>query len=243
VRPQRLRSIELSTEHVFDVHTEAHEGALWIDPGSPRLTEETNMNDDTLTILGRVATDPTLGRTASGIPVVNFRMASTHRRFDQASQRWVDAGTNWYSVAAFRQLGEHAKASLRTGDSVIVTGRLKIRNWEANGKHGTSVDLDAEAIGHDLRWGTSAFLSASRLSSAGTYAGAPAEPSATRGEYGDDAAHAAGSITAGGSHEMTGVGEPGDADAQEDLDVEWAAPTASVGTDDESEVEPEPVPF
>lgn len=120
---------------------------------------------DTLTVAGNVATDPIQGRTASGIPVTNFRLASTHRRFDNTTQTWVDAGTNWYSVAAFRQLGEHAKASLRTGDSVIVTGRLKIRTWEANGKQGTSVDIDADAIGHDLRWGTSAYLRTSRATS------------------------------------------------------------------------------
>lgn len=112
---------------------------------------------DTVTIVGNVATDPTQGRTASGIAVTNFRLASTHRRFDEATQTWVDVVTNWYSVAAFRQLGEHAKASLRSGDSVIVTGKMKIRAWENNGKHGTSVDIDAHAIGHDLRWGTTAY--------------------------------------------------------------------------------------
>lgn len=119
---------------------------------------------DTLTIVGKVATDPTQGQTGSGIPVTNFRMATTHRRFDNDTQTWVDGATNWYSVAAFRQLGEHAKASLRCGDSVIVTGRLKIRTWESNGKSGTSVDVEADAIGHDLRWGTTAYLRASRAS-------------------------------------------------------------------------------
>jgi len=117
---------------------------------------------DTVTIVGNVATDPTQGRTASGIAVTNFRLASTHRRFDDATQTWVDVATNWYSVAAFRQLGEHAKASLRSGDSVIVTGRMKIRAWENNGKHGTSVDIDADAIGHDLRWGTTAYRRSTR---------------------------------------------------------------------------------
>ena len=112
---------------------------------------------DTITIVGNVATDPTQGRTANGTPVTNFRLASTHRRFDDATQTWVDVSTNWYSVAAFRQLAENAKASLRSGDSVIVTGRMKIRSWENNGKQGTSVDIDADAIGHDLRWGTAAY--------------------------------------------------------------------------------------
>lgn len=120
---------------------------------------------DTITIMGKVATDPTQGQTSGGIPVTNFRLASTHRRFDNATQTWVDAGTNWYSVAAFRNLATHARASLRCGDSVIVTGRLKIRNWESNGKHGTSVDIDADTIGHDLRWGTSAYARAARATS------------------------------------------------------------------------------
>lgn len=122
--------------------------------------------NDIVTVVGRVATDPTQGQTRSGAPVTNFRLASTHRRFDDAAQQWVDGATNWYSVAAFRQLGEHAKASLRTGDSVIVTGRLRIRSWEANGKQGTSVDIDADAIGHDLRWGTTAYLPRTRANSA-----------------------------------------------------------------------------
>ena len=121
---------------------------------------------DTITIVGNVATDPTQGRTASGIPVTNFRLASTHRRYDDATQTWVDVATNWYSVAAFRQLGENAKASLRSGDSVIVSGRMKIRAWENNGKHGTSVDIDADAIGHDLRWGTTAYRRSPRSTTA-----------------------------------------------------------------------------
>ncbi|MGG1910215.1 single-stranded DNA-binding protein [Microbacterium sp. NRRL B-14842] len=91
-----------------------------------------------MTIVGRVATEPTPGRTSAGVPVTNFRLASTHRRFDAASGSWVDAGTNWFSIAAFRQLAEHARASLRVGDSVIVSGRLRVRPWESNGKQGTS---------------------------------------------------------------------------------------------------------
>ena len=138
---------------------------------------------DTMTIVGRVATDPTQGQTGGGVPVTNFRLASTHRRFDAATQSWTDSGTNWFSVAAFRQLGENAKASLRTGDTVIVTGRLKIRNWESNGKHGTSVDIEADAIGHDLRWGTTAYRPHPR-SAQGTAgaSGSSAEEPSSEGE-------------------------------------------------------------
>lgn len=165
---------------------------------------------DTVTIVGRVATDPTQGQTTGGAPVTNFRLASTHRRFDNASQSWVDSETNWYSVAAFRQLGEHTKASLRTGDSVIVTGRLRIRTWESNGKQGTSVDIVAEAIGHDLRWGTSAFLARSR-----------ATPS-DAGAHGNAAEHRAADaeVEAGTDTETDAEGE--DERGLPDLDISWA---------------------
>lgn len=166
-----------------------------------------------LTIVGRVATDPTIGRTTSGIPVTNFRLASTHRRFDQATNSWIDAETNWFSVAAFRQLAEHARASLHTGDSVIVTGRLKIRSWEANGKHGTSVDIDADAIGHDLRWGTSTYMSRSKVLGAGREF-EDADASRTRGDV--DAA--AGDSGASEFDE----GAP-DGDVLDDIDVSWSA--------------------
>lgn len=142
---------------------------------------------DTLTIVGRVATDPIQSRTGGGVPVTNFRLASTHRRFDSATQAWIDAGTNWFSVAAFRQLGENAKASLRTGDSVIVTGRLKIRNWESNGRQGTSVDIEADAIGHDLRWGTTAYRPQSRSATPDPAAVSHADD-ADAAESGDDLA-------------------------------------------------------
>lgn len=168
---------------------------------------------DTVTIVGNVATDPTQGRTTSGIPVTNFRLASTHRRFDDATQTWIDVVTNWYSVAAFRQLGEHAKASLRSGDSVIVTGRMKIRAWENNGKQGTSVDIDAEAIGHDLRWGTTAYRRSARSA-----VDAPPRSGATSSDPRTDAQRSS---------------RPGD-DVPEDVDTSWAATDGErIGSEDD----------
>ncbi|KDA05525.1 single-stranded DNA-binding protein [Microbacterium sp. CH12i] len=119
--------------------------------------------NDTVTILGRVGADPNRSETTSGVPVVNFRVASPQRRYDSKTQSWIETGTNWYNISAFRQLADHAKASLRQGDGVIITGRLKVREWETAGRKGVSVDVEAEAIGHDLRWGASAFMKANRL--------------------------------------------------------------------------------
>lgn len=118
--------------------------------------------NDTVTILGRVGGDPNRSATTTGVPVVNLRVASPQRRFDGKTQSWIETGTNWYNVSAFRQLADHVKSSLHSGDAVIVTGRLKLREWESGGRKGLSADIEAEAIGHDLRWGASAFAKASR---------------------------------------------------------------------------------
>lgn len=113
---------------------------------------------DIITVRGYVATDVRLTSAQSGLAVAGFRMCSTDRRFDRESNAWVDGHTNWYSVSMFRQLATNAGASLKKGDRVIVTGRLKVRPWiNADGRTGTSVDIDADTAGHDLMWGTANF--------------------------------------------------------------------------------------
>jgi single-strand DNA-binding protein len=113
---------------------------------------------DTITITGNVATPPELKRTSSGVAIATFRVASGQRRYDRDAGAWSDAGTNWYTVSAFRTLADHAYRSLQKGDRVILTGRLRLREWENGTRRGTAIEIDAEAIGHDLLWGTTTFM-------------------------------------------------------------------------------------
>ncbi len=131
---------------------------------------------DILSVTGVVAADPKHFVSAAGRPVVSFRLASTERRFDRATSSWVDAGTSWYSVSAFNALAENAAASLRRGDRVVLRGRLRIRDWEKDGRTGTTADIVAESIGHDLLWGTTTFTRVSPAS------GARQDPPAGGGE-------------------------------------------------------------
>lgn len=123
---------------------------------------------DTITITGNVATEPESKRTSGGVSITTFRLASAQRRFDRPTGVWVDSGTNWYSVSAFRGLADHAFASLRKGQPVVLTGRLRIKDWDNGTKRGTDVEIDAEAIGHDLRWGTSTFSKDAPAATAGS---------------------------------------------------------------------------
>jgi len=112
---------------------------------------------DTITLTGLVATDPKHIITSEGLAITNFRLASTQRRYDKSEGKWVDGETNWYTVTSFRQLAINASASLKKGERVIVTGRLKLRSWDTGERTGMSVDVEAEALGHDLLWGSTTF--------------------------------------------------------------------------------------
>lgn len=39
----------------------------------------------------------------------------------------------------------------------MVTGKIRVRDWDNGERSGTAVEIDAEAIGHDLAWGNAAF--------------------------------------------------------------------------------------
>lgn len=110
-----------------------------------------------ITIVGNIVGEPEFGRTKSGDAVTTFRVACSQRKFDRETQAWSDGPTNWYSVSTFRRLAEHAIKSLHGRERVVVSGKLRLRQWEDGTRRGVSADIDADAVGHDLLWGTSIF--------------------------------------------------------------------------------------
>lgn len=116
---------------------------------------------NTVTAAGIVATTPRHVQTDEGLDITSFRLASNRRRYDDELQQWVDVDTNWYTVVAFRALAANAEKSLRKGDRVVVSGRVRIRDWEHDSGSGTSVEVEADALGHDLLWGTTTYTRSS----------------------------------------------------------------------------------
>lgn len=112
---------------------------------------------DMMTLTGLVATNPRHLTLSDGKPITSFRLASSQRRFDRASQRWVDGDTNWYTVSSFRDLAINAAESIQKGDRVVVMGHLRIRDWENTDRSGTTVEIEADTIGHDLVWGQASY--------------------------------------------------------------------------------------
>ncbi len=150
---------------------------------------------DTISLTGLVATSPKYIVTATGLSITSFRFASTQRRYDRAEQKWVDGDTNWYTVTTFRQLAINVSASIQKGQRVVITGRLRVRDWATDDKHGTNVEIDAEAVGHDLSWGTTVFTRSTATAVADA-------------DSADDKAEAAGDV----------AGAEGDAKASADTD-------------------------
>ncbi len=110
-----------------------------------------------ITIAGLVATTPRHLITQDGLPITSFRLASSTRKFDSVNNKWIDGDTNWYTITSFKTLAINTAGSVNKGDRIMVSGVLRVRDWDNGERAGTSVEVEAEAIGHDLSWGTSVF--------------------------------------------------------------------------------------
>lgn len=105
---------------------------------------------NTLAIEGFVGSDPRVSKTNQGTTVCSFRTAVNHRRLDSTTGQWVNNGTSWYTVTTYGTLADNVASQVHKGSAVVVVGDLKIREWEANGRQGTSVEITASAVGPNL---------------------------------------------------------------------------------------------
>jgi single-strand DNA-binding protein len=73
-----------------------------------------------VTIIGNVLTAPEWRRTTqSGTLATNFKVASTARRLDRESGRWVDGNSLRIRVNCWRKLAEGVASSVMTGDPIV----------------------------------------------------------------------------------------------------------------------------
>jgi single-strand DNA-binding protein len=109
--------------------------------------------DTTITVIGNLVDDPELRFTPSGAAVANFRIASTPRIFDKATNEWKDGEGLFLSCSVWRQVAENVAESLSKGTRVIVSGRLKQRSYETKeGEKRTVYEIEVEEIGPSLRY-------------------------------------------------------------------------------------------
>lgn len=126
-----------------------------------------------ITIIGNLTADPELRFTpGSGDAVANFTVAATPRTFDRQSNEWKDGDTLFMRVAAWRELGENVAESIAKGMRVVVTGRLKSRQYETKeGEKRTVIEIEAEEVAPSLRYATATVVRAQRNGQGGQQGG------------------------------------------------------------------------
>lgn len=124
------------------------------------------MNEIQVTVHGNVVAEPIEREGRNSSIFTTFRIATTpYKR--TADGKFVDGETSFFNVISFGPLAANVAAALRKGQPVIVDGHLTIRQWSVDGRSGTTAEIDARHIGHDLSWGRAAFERVSRAAALG----------------------------------------------------------------------------
>lgn len=145
------------------------------------------MSENSVTLVGNLTEDPELRYTGQGTAVTNFRLAVNRRVKDATTGEWKDGDASYFRVNVWRDLAEHVADSLRKGTRVIVTGSLKMREWETQeGEKRREFEIEATEVGPSLRWATAQVQRAQRAAS-GNGGGGNWNGGGNGSSWGDDA--------------------------------------------------------
>lgn len=165
--------------------------------------------DVQITVVGNLTGDPELRFTPSGAAVANFTVASTTRILDKTTNEWKDGDTVFLRCNVWRQYAENVAESLTRGMRVMVTGRLKVRQYETReGTKGTSVECEVDDVGPVLKYATAKVTKVAR--SGGGGGGFGGDSAAGAAPVADDpwASSAPSAGNSGGSWGASGGDEP-----------------------------------
>ena len=165
--------------------------------------------ETTITMIGNLVDDPELRFTPSGAAVAKFRVASTPRYLDKATNEWKDGESLFLQCQIWRQAAENVAESLTKGMRVILSGRLKQRSYETKeGEKRTVFEVEVDEVGPSLRNATAKVTrtQGQRGSGAGGSGGAAAPASAE--SFNDDPWAAASTSPAGGGWGTSTTDEP-----------------------------------
>ena len=106
-----------------------------------------------IVIMGRMARDPELRRTGSGIAVASFAVAVERDIAAQGQEKETD----FIDCVAWRKTGEFVSKYFTKGSMIVVSGRLQIRCWtdkEGNKRRSAEVVADNCYFGSPKNEGT-----------------------------------------------------------------------------------------
>ena len=112
------------------------------------------MADNTVTLVGTITRDLELRHTPDGSAVVDIGIAQ-NKSVRQPDGTWTrDGDPMYFECTVWRDMAEHANATLSKGMRVIVTGRLDYQTWETDGQVRNKIKVIVDEIGPSLRWAT-----------------------------------------------------------------------------------------
>ncbi len=97
-----------------------------------------------VTVSGNLTREPELRNLPSGQAVCQLRIAH-NERFKDASGEWADRAA-YFDVTVWGGLGEWMGRNLAKGQKVVVSGRLKWREWGEEGNKRQAVDISADSV-------------------------------------------------------------------------------------------------
>lgn len=101
----------------------------------------------------RVAMEPDLRFSPSGVAVGRLRCVASSRKKNEGTGEWEDDKTCWVNLLAFKDQAQNMVESFQKSDLVIVVGKLQTEDWEdSNGGKRTSVTIVVDSIGPSTRW-------------------------------------------------------------------------------------------
>ena len=154
-------------------------------------------------MIGNLVDDPELRFTPSGAAVAKFRVASTPRYLDKATNEWKDGESLFLQCQIWRQAAENVAESLTKGMRVILSGRLKQRSYETKeGEKRTVFEVEVDEVGPSLRNATAKVTRTQRAAGGGA-----AVPAAVD-SFNDDPWAAASTSPAGGGWGTSTTDEP-----------------------------------
>ena len=129
-----------------------------------------------ITVVGNLTAAPELRYTQSGLAVVNMTIASTPKMWDKQANEMKDGDPLFLRATVWREFAEHVAGSLTKGARVIASGRLVQKSYETKeGEKRTSVELEIDSIGPDLRWASAVVTRAVSGGNRGQSVNVPAE--------------------------------------------------------------------
>jgi single-strand DNA-binding protein len=99
---------------------------------------------NTVTVSGNLTREPEVRNLPSGQAVCSLRIAH-NERYKDASGEWADRAA-YFDVTVWSGLGEWMGRNLHKGQKVVVSGRLKWREWEQDGNKRQAVDIVADSV-------------------------------------------------------------------------------------------------